>query len=168
MHWNLNMWRNVMFSDESRFCLQQLDHRVKVWRRRGERYADCCTDRVTSFGGGSVMVWGSISLTGKTRLVIIGGNLNAERYRDEILQPVAIPYLHSLGLKSILQDDNVRPHRARFIRDYLQNLGVERMEWPASSPDLNPNEHLWYQLGRAVGARVTNTTTLADLRQMPC
>ncbi len=44
VHWNLNMWRNVMFSNESRFCLRQLDHGVKVWRRRGERYADCCTE----------------------------------------------------------------------------------------------------------------------------
>uniref|UniRef100_A0A8P4G922 Uncharacterized protein n=1 Tax=Dicentrarchus labrax TaxID=13489 RepID=A0A8P4G922_DICLA len=85
-----------MFSDDSRFCLRQLDRRVKVWRRRGECYADCCTDRITSFGGGSVMVWGGISLTGKTRLVIIGDNLNAERYREEILQPVAIPYLHKI------------------------------------------------------------------------
>jgi hypothetical protein len=59
-----------------------------------------------------------------------------QRYRDEILQPVAIPYLQSLGPNSILQDDNARPHRAGFIRDYLQNVGVERMEWPASSPDL--------------------------------
>ena len=40
------------------------------------------------------------------------------------------------------------------------------MEWPASSPDLNPIEHLWDQLGHAVHARVTNTTTSADLRQM--
>ncbi|KAL7828173.1 hypothetical protein AOLI_G00313250 [Acnodon oligacanthus] len=166
MHWNLNMWRKVLFSDESRFCLRKLDRRVKVWRRRGDRYADCCTDRVTSFGGGSVMVWGGISLTGKTRLVIIGGNLTAERYRDEILQPVAVPYLHSLGPNSILQDDNTRPHRAGIIRDYLQNLGVERMEWPASSPDLNPIKHLWDHLGRAVRSRVTNTTTLADLQQM--
>ncbi|KAL7837651.1 hypothetical protein SRHO_G00273620 [Serrasalmus rhombeus] len=30
VHWNLNMWRNFMFSDVSRFCLQQLDRRVKV------------------------------------------------------------------------------------------------------------------------------------------
>ena len=67
VHWNLNMWRNVMFSNESRFCLRQLDRGVEVWRRRGERYAVCCIDRVTSFGGGSVMVWGGISLTGKTR-----------------------------------------------------------------------------------------------------
>ena len=72
-HWNLNMWGNVMFRDESRFCLWKLEGRVKVWRRRGERYADCCTDGVTAFGGGSVMVWGGISITGKTRLVIIEG-----------------------------------------------------------------------------------------------
>uniref|UniRef100_A0A8C4DEX4 Tc1-like transposase DDE domain-containing protein n=1 Tax=Dicentrarchus labrax TaxID=13489 RepID=A0A8C4DEX4_DICLA len=131
--------RNMHLWDEQQFCLRQLDRRVKVWRRCGERYADCCTNRITSFGGGSVMVWGGISLTGKTRLVITGGNLNAERYGDEILQPVAIPYLHSLGPNSILQDDNVRPHRTGFIRDYLQYVGVERMEWPASSPDLNPD-----------------------------
>ena len=91
-------------------------------------------------------------------------NLNAVRYREEILRPVAIPYLQNMGPNAILQDDNAR--RARIIREYLQNVGVERMEWPAVSPDLNPIEHLWDQLGRAVHARVTNRTTLADLRQI--
>lgn len=161
--WNLQMWEKVMFSDESRFCLRRCDGRIKVWRRRGERYADCCTDRVTAFGGGSVMVWGGISVRGKTDLVIIEGNLTAVRYRDEILEPVAIPYLQNMGPNAILQDDNARPHRARIIGEYLENLGVERMEWPAMSPDLNPIEHLWDQLGRAARLRVTNQTRLADL-----
>ena len=88
------------------------------------------------------------------------------RYRNEILEPVAIPYLQNLGPNSILQDDNARPHRGRIITEYLQNWGVERMEWPAVSPDLNPIEYLWDQLGRAVRARVTNATMLADLRQI--
>lgn len=44
----------------------------------------------------------------------------------------------------------------------------ERVERPASSPDLNPNEHLAVSSWAcAVCARVTKTTTtLADLRQM--
>ncbi len=164
--WNLNMWEKVMFSDESRFCLRKLDGRVKVWRRPGERFADCCIDRVTAFGGGSVMVWGGISLTGKTRLVVVQGNLNAVSYRDNILRQVAIPYVRNLGPNGILQDDNALPHRARIVNQYLEDEGVQRLQWPANSPDLNPIEHLWDQLGRAVRARVTNATTLADLRRI--
>ena len=76
--WNLNMWRNAMFSNESRFCLKRLDQRVKLWRRCRECFSNC-TDNIKSFGGGSVMAWGGISLTGEMRLVIIG-------YR-EILRP---------------------------------------------------------------------------------
>ena len=55
-----------MFSDESRFCLRKNDGRVRVWRRQGERFAECCIDRVTAYGGGSVMVWAGISIAGKT------------------------------------------------------------------------------------------------------
>ena len=97
-----------------------------------------------------------------TRLVVVAGNLNGTKYRDDILQPVAVPYLQTLGPNAIFQDDNARPHRARLVNDYLNNVGVQRMEWPANSPDLNPLEHLWDQLGRAVRARTTNTSTVAD------
>ena len=88
---------------------------------------------------------------------------NGTNYRDDILQPVAIPYLQTLGPNAIFQDDHALPHRARLVTDYLNNVGVQRMEWPANSPDLNPLEHLWDQLGRAVRARTTNTSTVADL-----
>ena len=113
LHWNLNMWSNIMFSDETRFCLRHMDCRVTVWRRRRERFADCCTDRVTCFSGGSVMGWGFSSLTGRTRLLMIGGNLNAERYWDEILQPVAVPYLNSLRPNS---DYNALPTERGYQR----------------------------------------------------
>ena len=36
------------------------------------------------------MVWAGISHVGKTNLIILNGNLNAQRYRDEILVPVVI------------------------------------------------------------------------------
>ena len=40
------------------------------------------TDR---FGGGSVMVWGSIDYGLKTPLIVVNGNLNAIQDRDRIL-----------------------------------------------------------------------------------
>ena len=112
------------------------------------------------------MVWDRI-LIGNMRLVIIRGNLNAERYRDEILQPVPILYLHRLGPNSkiLLQDDNAYLHRVRFISSYLHNWGNGE-DVNGLSAVQNPTEHLWDQLGSAVCARVTNTTTLADLQQM--
>ena len=45
-------WRRVMFSDESRFSLQQSDRRQRVYRRLDERYPDACVREFDRFGGG--------------------------------------------------------------------------------------------------------------------
>ena len=38
-------------------------------------------------------------------------------------------------------DDNARAHRACITDQYLQQATIVRMEWPATSSDLNPIEH---------------------------
>ena len=101
------------------------------------------------------MVWSGIS-----RLVIIGGNLNVERYQCR--SQISTVWDGTLSSKMT----TLTPTEWGCLRYCLQNFGVERMEWPASSPDLNPTEQLWDQLGHVVHARVKITTTLADLRQM--
>ena len=61
LRWTQRQWQSVIFTDESRFCIDKNDGRAKVWRRQGERYADCCVREYSRWGGGSVMVWGGIS-----------------------------------------------------------------------------------------------------------
>ena len=51
------------------------------------------------------MVWGGIFRDSKTRLVIIRGNLTAQRYRDEILQPVLLPFIEQQPCSTLLQQD---------------------------------------------------------------
>ena len=64
-------WARVLFSDESSFNLSHDDGRIRVFRRRGERFADNCLIERDRFGGGSVMVWGKqISLLCKATSVL--------------------------------------------------------------------------------------------------
>ena len=46
-------------------------------------------------------------------------------------------------------------------------LNVRRLEWPAMSPDISCIEHVWDVLGRAVQKRMTEHSTMADLRLFP-
>ena len=57
----MRQWR-LLFTDESRFTLYRADGRRRVYRRRGERFADVCVVERDRFRGGSVMVWGGIGL----------------------------------------------------------------------------------------------------------
>ena len=50
--------------------------------------------------------------------------------------------------------------------EFLEDQGIERMEWHANSPDLNPLEHLWDQLKRSVYRRLDANSNLDDLRRL--
>ena len=40
IRWQLDQWRTVLFTDESRFHVCTCDRCIRVWRRVGERYVD--------------------------------------------------------------------------------------------------------------------------------
>ena len=147
----MRQWRRVLFTAESRFTLYRADGRRRVYRRRGERFADACVIERDRFGGGSVMVWGGIAHGIKSQLIVVAGNMTAVRYRDEILRPVAVPLVQQRNL--ILQQDNARPHVARVCQDFLANNSIAPLAWPPYSPDLTPIEHMWDELERRVRKR---------------
>ncbi|GFU75348.1 DDE_3 domain-containing protein [Trichonephila clavipes] len=48
----------------------------------------------------------------------------------------------------VLHQDNAHLHTARVSQDFLRHF--QDLHWPASSPDLFPVEHVWYQLKRQI------------------
>ncbi|GFU47796.1 transposable element Tcb2 transposase [Trichonephila clavipes] len=120
-------------------------------RDRGSRNNPAFVHRSVRFGGGGVLVYGGISIDGRTDFYIIrDGPLTARQYKDEILRPIVVPYAAAIGDYFILMDDNCRPHRANLVEDFLFEEGIVRMEWPACSPDMDPIEDVWDALGRRV------------------
>ncbi|GFU82557.1 transposable element Tcb2 transposase [Trichonephila clavipes] len=89
------------------------------------------------------MVWGGISIGGRTDLHIIRKDtLTGRRYADEILRPHVIPYAGAIGDSFVFQDYNARPHTARLEEIMLEAETIQRVEWPSCSLDLNPIEHV--------------------------
>ena len=163
-NWGVRRIRPILFTDESRFCLDFHDGRRRVWRQKNERFKNCCVAEHDRFGGGSVMAWGGISYDGSTDLYVIrNGSLTGIRYRDEILAPIVRLYAGANDDDFILMDDNATPHRARIVNEYLQQETIERMDWPAKSPDLNPIEHAWDILQCRISNRQNQPNSLQEL-----
>ncbi|GFX55762.1 transposable element Tcb2 transposase [Trichonephila clavipes] len=137
--WAHNLFCYLKFADESLFSLECDTRRVLVWRDRGTRNNPAFVRERSQYRRAGWMVWDGISIGGRTDLHIIrNGTLTGRKYADEILRPHVIPYAGAIGDSFVFQDDNARRHRALLVENMLEAETIQRMEWPACSPYLNP------------------------------
>ena len=54
----------------------------------------------------------------KTRLIVIAGNINAQTYVNNVLQPEVVPFVQRHGPNVTLMHDNARPHTAALTRRF--------------------------------------------------
>ena len=63
------------------------------------------------------------------------------------------------------QQDNNPKHTAKTTQEWLRVRSLNVLEWPSQTPDLNPIEHLWKDLKKAVQQHSPSNLTELERRR---
>ncbi len=119
VHWTLEQWYRVLWTDESKVELFGSKRQVFVRRRKGERFRSFCLVPTMKHGGGSIMIWAAISAHGAAPLKRIVGIMEQKMYHG-ILVHHAIPAgKRLLGQPFVFMEDNDPKHSSKLCRSYI-------------------------------------------------
>jgi hypothetical protein len=137
----------IIFSDECSVERGKGRRPMWVFRRPEQKWDKEMINPYPKGKQASVMVWASFSgRKGPSKLVVMTRDEDSARngYSTwsycKALDEGLVEY-YEPGLK--FMQDNAPIHTSALSKLWLEEHGVEVIEWPPYSPDLNPIEHMW-------------------------
>lgn len=160
--WKEEDWSKVMWTDEASVLMGTYG---QVWVQRAVS-TEWDPEHTVHRGKHppKLHIWACFSAAGVGGFHIFEENLDAVLMK-EILQKHVLKSAAKLFPRGQwwFQQDNDPKHKSKLVQAWIKLKGIDCLEWPPYSPDLNPIENLWAHVKRRVEAR--NTKTLDELRR---
>lgn len=177
--WEVQQWRKVVYCDEKPLSSGRVRRTRLVRRPPGIARAFQPRYLQPTFTSGrfSVLAAAAITFGAHTPLVIFRKRTPEERkhkrdslgvdstqYIEEFVEPYLVPFIYSLpgGPEDHPTiEDGARIHTSKQTQQAREAYSLTRLEWPPSSPDLNPIENVWPLLDAKIDLKMTNPSTRA-------
>jgi transposase/uncharacterized coiled-coil protein SlyX len=152
-HWTAGDWMRVEFADEKIFWGEGFWGQVFVRRPKGEALNPAyCVDHESH--PVKVSAWACFSGHGLGYMYIFNENMDAKRLQQilgtHLIESAELHFDVEHAEQWWFLQDNAPQHKSFLVRAWLFNNGIQCIDFPPYSPDLNPIENLWADLARRV------------------
>jgi transposase/uncharacterized coiled-coil protein SlyX len=153
LNWTPAQWMKVMFADEKIFWGEGFWGQVFVRRPKGEAdNPDYCVDQDPH--PVKVNVWGCFCGKGLGYCYIFNENMDGTLLKGilgtHLVESAELHYDVDHAEAWWFLQDNDPKHKSSLVHTWLFNHGIQCIDFPTYSPDLNPIENLWNDLARRV------------------
>ena len=147
-------WYNVLFTDESRFCLES--DSPCGWIKRG-MYNEDSFIHSAKFSK-SIMFWGGIIFMYQTPLLLCATRQNTSKYIELLVNGKVVERINKDMNDDtwLFQQDNAPCHVSKIAMKFLNGHVKMLDKWPANSSDLSPIEQIWAIIKRRLMNRKIN------------